>query len=116
MFELRNEQGFLHCENGPAIEWHNGAKEWYRHGKLHREDGPAIEWFDGTKIWYHNGKFHREDGPAIIWPSGKVEWWLNGESLSFVSFLDTIDDPYKKTLLVLQFNDVSSAGMLYEKT
>lgn len=31
--------------------------EWYQHSKLHRLDGPAIEWNDGTKHWYYHGKY-----------------------------------------------------------
>lgn len=31
------------------IEFVDGSKYWYVHGKLHREDGPAIEWTNGTK-------------------------------------------------------------------
>lgn len=44
---------------------HNGTKRWYKDGFLHREDGPAIEWSDGDKYWYTNNLLHREDGPAI---------------------------------------------------
>ena len=44
----------------------NGSREWYdKKGELHREDGPAVEWNDGTKEWYRHGKLHRVDGPAI---------------------------------------------------
>jgi len=28
-------------------------------GKLHREDGPAMIWTDGTKEWYREGKLYR---------------------------------------------------------
>lgn len=45
-----------HRENGPAIEWNNGTKEWYTHGIRHREDGPAIEYNNGQKYWYLKGK------------------------------------------------------------
>ena len=33
----------------------NGSKLWWLNEELHREDGPAIEWLDGTKEWYLNG-------------------------------------------------------------
>lgn len=39
----KNEAGQLHREGGPAIEWANGIKEWWIHGKPHRADGPAVE-------------------------------------------------------------------------
>jgi hypothetical protein len=29
---------------------------WYLNDKLHREDGPAIEWSNGTREWYLHGK------------------------------------------------------------
>ena len=72
-----NEQGELHREDGPAVEYLNGTKEWYLNGKLHREDGPAFEWADGTKEWWLNGLLHREDGPAVEWKDGYKSWWLN---------------------------------------
>jgi len=59
-----NNEGKLHREDGPAIEYPDGTKYWYKEGKLHREDGPAKECPDGTKYWYKEGKPHREDGPA----------------------------------------------------
>lgn len=75
--------GFIHREDGPAIEYPNGTKKWYKYGMTHREDGPAIEWADGDKYWFNNGKLHREDGPAIQRneiknPNEKNEWWLDG--------------------------------------
>ena len=49
--EYRNEKGQYHREDGPAIEFINGSKEWYLNGQLHRLDGPAIEYRDGNKYW-----------------------------------------------------------------
>ena len=74
-----NAQGYLHCEEGPAIEYTSGCKAWYQNGLRHRIDGPAIEYTSGCKEWYQNGLRHRIDGPAIEWPDGSVEWWLNGK-------------------------------------
>ena len=73
-----NEDGQLHREDGPAIEYADGSKFWYLNGELHREDGPAIDEY-GSKYWYINGKLHREDGPAIERANGTKEWFLNGE-------------------------------------
>jgi len=56
----------------------NGNRFWHMNGERHREDGPALEWADGAKQWCLNGKLHREDGPAIEWEDGDKEWWLNG--------------------------------------
>jgi hypothetical protein len=57
----RNQNGHLHREDGPAIEWADGSKFWYLNGQLHREDGPAIEYADGTKFWYLNGERMSEE-------------------------------------------------------
>jgi len=44
---------------------------------LHRLDGPAIEYADGYKMWYKNGKLHRLNGPAKESTNGYKEWWVN---------------------------------------
>lgn len=74
----RNKLCQLHKEDGPAIEYTDGHKEWYINGELHRLDGPAIEWPDGGKSYYINGKRHREDGPAIEGHNGYKSWHVNG--------------------------------------
>jgi len=53
--------------------------EYRLYGKLHREDGPAIIWANGDKEWYINDKLHREDGPAIESANGDKKWFLNGK-------------------------------------
>jgi hypothetical protein len=68
-----------HREDGPAIEWINGAKYWYLNGQLHREGGPAVEEADGSKKWYLNGQLHREGGPAVEYVNGSKYWYLNGQ-------------------------------------
>jgi hypothetical protein len=76
----------LHREDGPAIEWGDGGKDWYINGKLHREDGPAIEYTNGYKAWYINDKRHREDGPAKEDANGNKEWYINGKHLTEEEF------------------------------
>jgi hypothetical protein len=76
-----------HREDGPAVEWANGDKYWYRDGRRHREDGPAAEYVDGTKYWYRDGRLHREDGHAVECADGSKEWYLNGIELSEAEFL-----------------------------
>lgn len=49
-----NEKDQLHREDGPAIEFSNGDKYWFRNGLCHREDGPAVECSNGTERWYLN--------------------------------------------------------------
>jgi hypothetical protein len=78
--------GKLHREDGPAVEWFNNYKIWYKNGKRHREDGPAVEYLDGTKSWWKNGKHHRLDGPAIYFASGYKQWWVEGEELTEEEF------------------------------
>lgn len=57
-----------------------GGTYWRKDGLLHREDGPAVEYTNGTKQWWINGEHHREDGPAVINVStGTNLWYLNGE-------------------------------------
>ena len=72
----------LHREDGPAIEYANGIKNWYKEGKLHRLDGPASEQPNGSKTWYIEGKFHREDGPAIEYDDGSKMWYLEDVNYS----------------------------------
>ena len=56
-----DEKNSFHREDGPALEFSDGAKEWYVHGKRHRIDGPAVEYADGTKYWYVHGKEYSEE-------------------------------------------------------
>ena len=61
-----------------SIEINDDGDIFHMSGFLfHREDGPAIEWADGTKEWWVNGKRHREDGPAVILSNGINFWWNN---------------------------------------
>jgi hypothetical protein len=50
--------------DGPAIEWTNGAREWWLNGQRHREDGPAIESADAGRLWYLNGQYLSEEEHA----------------------------------------------------
>ena len=63
-----------------------GLAKFYGRSKFHREDGPAIEWANGTKNWYVNGKRHREDGPAVECANGEKEWCINDEYLTEQEF------------------------------
>jgi len=88
-----------HREDGPAVEYADGGKEWWINDKLHREDGPAVEYSNGTKAWWINDKRHREDGPAIEYADGSKQWYLNGDPLSEEEFNarmnpDLLDCPF----------------------
>lgn len=50
------KNGKCHNENGPAIIYKDGAKEWYIDGKYHREDGPALEGLNNCKSFYYKDK------------------------------------------------------------
>lgn len=58
-------------------EKHN-IKYYNRSLQLHREDGPAIIYVSGTKQWWQHGELHREDGPAVILANGYKFWYLDG--------------------------------------
>ena len=83
-----NENDQFHREDGPAIEWADGSKQWFINGKHHREDGPAIEGSYGDKYWFINNKLHREDGPAVDCANGYKKWYINGEELSEQEFIN----------------------------
>jgi len=56
-----DSDGELHREDGPAIEWAHGGKEWVKHGEWHREDGPAYESVNGYKAYYLEGIRYSEE-------------------------------------------------------
>jgi hypothetical protein len=86
-----------HREDGPAVEYTDGDKEWFINGALHREDGPAFEYANDGNAWYINGKLHREDGPAIEYANGGNAWYINGEELTEKEF-NTRMNPVELTL------------------
>jgi hypothetical protein len=59
---------------------------------IHREDGPAVEYPNGDKEWYEDGCLHRLDGPAVEFANGNGEWWINGQWYSFNEFLKKLPE------------------------
>jgi len=54
----------------------SGTKQWTLNGKCHREDGPAIEWFDGIKEWWLNGERTHPETLVDLWLEREVFcWW-----------------------------------------
>jgi hypothetical protein len=49
--------------------------------QFHREDGPAVEYAHGSKQWWVNGLLHRLDGPSVVWADGSVSWRINGKQV-----------------------------------
>ena len=84
-----------------------GNKYWRNPKRsLHREDGPAVEYADGAKAWYINGTLHREDGPAVEYATyGKKNWWyINGKQYLFEDWLDELQiSDEEKILLCLKW-------------
>lgn len=95
--------GVLHREDGPAMEYGNGTREWLRDGYPHRDpwEGPAlivapgatyrwpggsnndggVEWrsiIGPAQRYFREGELHREDGPASEDADGTREWVLRG--------------------------------------
>ena len=81
----------FHREDGPAIEYSDGSKEWRVDGELHRTDGPAAEFIDGYKSWFVNGSIHRLDGPAVIWGDGTKAWYVDDKQLTEEQFNARLD-------------------------
>ena len=60
-----NDKGELHNRLGPAViidDPIGDYKMWYINGKQHREDGPAVEWGHGEKqYWLDDVRYSYED-------------------------------------------------------
>jgi hypothetical protein len=87
-FWRRGDRDTLHREDGPAIEYVSGEKQWWINDLRHRADGPAVEFVDGSKIWYLHGKCHREDGPAMEEANGHNYWYLDNTHMTFDDWLE----------------------------
>jgi len=75
----KDDSGQFHSYNDePAIEYVDGSKEWYKHGKFHRDNGYATINKYKTKKYYRDGLLHRDGGPAIKMESGTQYWYKNG--------------------------------------
>jgi hypothetical protein len=61
--------------------------------EIHREDGPAVEYSDGDKFWYKNSERHRENGPAVDYSNGDKKYWYNDEYIDVKT-----DKEFKKYL------------------
>lgn len=51
----------IHREDGPAVEWCDGSKEWWVNNVHHRINGPCAEWSDEEKWFAINGVFYEEE-------------------------------------------------------
>lgn len=90
-----------------------GDKFYYKDKQmtiLHREDGPAVKYSDGHKEWYINGERHRLDGPAVEYTDGGKGWRINGSYLSEEEFLKQID-PKGENYVIMHANANSVEGV-----
>ena len=82
--------GRLHRDDGPAVIWSDGQKEWWVNGimasiYLSNNDDITGRNNGGVRIWLKGGEqIHRVSAPALIEydENDKVtghEWYLNGE-------------------------------------
>ncbi len=54
------------------IEFSGGSKWWLQNKKLHREDGPAIVYSDGYKEWHLGGKWVWSSSRSKIFLKNKI--------------------------------------------
>jgi len=84
------------CVHEGAIVGNDFSGEYIKwiddNGDLHREDGPAIEYEDGTKYWMINGRLHCLDGPAIERSDGSVAFYKDGLQYTDITLTQCIDD------------------------
>ena len=69
-----------------------GTRYYNTRGQLHRDEGPAIEWIDGGKEWYQNGQTHRIGGPAIEWSDSTASWCLFGKEYTESEYHNQLKD------------------------
>jgi hypothetical protein len=101
--EWRNSKAQIHRVKGPAIEYNDGTKVWYKNGLCHRLDGPAVECNDGYKVWYQNGKPHRIDGPAKEFIDGTKSWWIEGKRYSEEEFNEKVESLHNQIKVAVIF-------------
>lgn len=84
--------GQHHREDGPAVEYTHGQKEWWINGRHHRVDGPAIITDNGDQYWMQDGNYHREDGPALAYASGRKTYYIKGVCHTEGKFFEILKD------------------------
>lgn len=84
----------------PAIEYNDGTRQWFNHGKIHRLIKPAVDNPNGYKAWYKNGKLHRLNAHAIIFTDGRKEYWEFGRLVVKPTSVDL--DVYKDAFAQVQ--------------
>lgn len=74
-FNYSTEDGVYEDSFGNVVHRRNGWPD--------REDGPALVYSNGQKEYIRNGQRHRNphEGPAVIFPNGKGDYWEHGRRL-----------------------------------
>jgi hypothetical protein len=61
-----DDSGNYHREDGPAITWNNGDREYWLHGLPHRLDGPAVDWETVTEWWVNGVRVYCKDNEEFL--------------------------------------------------
>jgi len=115
-----NDKKQYHREDGPAIEWKNGRKEWFYKGRLHRGDGPAVEQPNGKNEWYYLGMRFPEPNIKLIptWAKEAVEKELIKEIVNMTGKVrnEEIENKLKGTILrvLAKFDSRRPLGVLID--
>lgn len=102
-----NDEGRIHRDDGPAVEWAHGVIEWRQNGLLHRLDGPACIFPGRHSAWMINGEMHRVDGPAIEYAHGECDWYLHNVRYSYDNWLDALPESLRLVELLKCRDSVS---------
>jgi hypothetical protein len=100
--EWRGPDGKLHRDDGPAIEYQDGAADWFHHGALTKKLYPT-----GTVVFYRDiaDGFeederlvvkHRVDGPAVIRWEGLELWFVEDKQIDPVTILGPLGIDYMR--------------------
>ena len=101
------QNGKLHNDKGPAVEYDDGVKYWYQNGKLHNVKGPAIEWYEGVKEWWFEGELHRIDGPAVEIEGLAKYWYYKGIQMT--------EEEYERVIALLRKRETRLARWVYQR-
>lgn len=69
-----NDAGHTHREDGPAVIFNFGFRQWCIDGSYYMGIGP-----NGVVRWFDNRIRHRGNGPTEDRPTGYKEWYTDGD-------------------------------------
>jgi hypothetical protein len=65
----------------------NGDKHWSYLGKRHRDYGPASQYANGSKYWFKDNLWCRYDGCALDWLENGRYYYIDDNTKSFYDLL-----------------------------